>query len=504
MLKDNYGAPIEGAVFKLYKDGVVQEEEYITDVNGKVTATGLGPGTYRFKQFSTPEGYSMSDSPPQTPEFKVEDNTTDPQQKLYEFQNQALETNGVATLTLLDNNGDPVSGAKYNLTEGTTNSSGQLIFGNPNKLSVGNYSIKQVTTVAGLDPVVNSWPFAILENGDPNQTKYWVLQNEENAGNVTIKLWRKGGKEQWNWECLQTYTDLKPGHTYSFTATADIGLYPDNIWWYQDESDHQNTDSLENVQLHSLEGDQGWDNGTYHFMITPDKDNTTYSFILISGWGTSNIKFMTMDESSRQAAVPVSNGSRTKTAGKLAVSKAQLLGSTGDHVQTEQDDQNNTPTTGNGSVATHGGTRNGTSLRTSQPTVNPSGPPSADYIEDTAFTKTYKITKADNNWKHVFENLDKCDQDENPYYYYVIETECSPDSYHVASYGNDNLTDTGTITITNELATAALPATGGPGTMLIYGLGAVVAEITGYNMLCKRRKKYLNGQRHKIMKKRWS
>ena len=51
---------------------------------------------------------------------------------------------------------------------------------------------------------------------------------------------------------------------------------------------------------------------------------------------------------------------------------------------------------------------------------------------------------------------------------------------------------------------AALPATGGPGTMLMYGLGAVVAEITGYNILSKRRKKYQRGKTHKIMKKRWS
>ena len=112
VLKDNYGAPIEGAVFKLYKDGVGQEAEYVTDVNGKIAATNLEPGTYYFKQISTPEGYSMSDSAPQTGDFVVEDNKTERQEKLYELQNQALETNGVATLTLLDNNGDPVQGSE--------------------------------------------------------------------------------------------------------------------------------------------------------------------------------------------------------------------------------------------------------------------------------------------------------------------------------------------------------------------------------------------------------
>ena len=115
VLKDNFGAPIEGAVFKLYKDGVEQEQTYTTDVNGKIAAGNLEPGTYKFKQISTPEGYSMSDSAPQTEDFVVEDNKTAPQEMHCELQNQALETNGVATLTLLDNNGAPIQGAKYEL-----------------------------------------------------------------------------------------------------------------------------------------------------------------------------------------------------------------------------------------------------------------------------------------------------------------------------------------------------------------------------------------------------
>lgn len=655
VLRDNYGAPIEGAVFKLYKDGVGQEEVYITDVNGKVTATGLEPGTYRFKQLSAPEGYSMLDSPPQTPEFVVTDNTTDPQQGHYELQNQALETNGVATLTLLDNNGDPVPGAKYNLIkrennneviikegletgldgtitvtqlkagtyfffeteppadynlpnswqdtdftvlehpgtvqyfnismtnslkgkgyatvtltgpegqpisgakfelykdneklmesttdssgmltfgdpdrlstgtyyvkqvttnpdllpanqqsftirdngnanqentltftnpyrgmgtvtitltrkdnnnpisgakfelykdgeflmDGTTDSSGQLTFGDPIKLSAGNYSIKQISTVTGLDPVVNSWPFAILENGDPNQTKSWILQNEENAGNVTIKLWRKGGKsDQWNWEGPVTIANLKPGKTYWFTAELKQGMYPDNIWCFESGEDNlKNTVPPDELQTLNS---SGWDSDTnkYHFSITPVNDNTTYSYALVTSWGVSDIYSITMDEASRQATAPVSNRSQTQTAGKLAVSKARLLNadSVEDFAQAAQNVQADTPTADTDNATASGEIRNDTSLRSSQPAVNPSGPPSADYIEDIGFKKTYKITKADDNWKHVFDNLDKCDRDENPYYYYVVEKECVPSHYQVAAYANDNLTDTGTITITN-------------------------------------------------------
>ena len=647
VLKDNYGAPIEGAVFKLYKDGVGQEAEHVTDVNGKVTANNLEPGTYYFKQISTPEGYSMSDSAPQTENFVVADNKTERQEKHCELRNQALETNGVATLTLLDNNGDPVQGAKYNLikkdnnqetvikeglvtdengqitvsqlkagtyyffeteppadynlpdnwqdtdftvlerpgviqdftismtnnlkgrgyvnvkltgpegtisgakfelykdgekqaeattdedgnltfgdqerlhagtyyvkqistaadllpanqqsftiydngntnqknelsftnpyrgkgtatvtltrkdnnspisgakfelykdgekiAEKTTNDSGQLTFGDPDKLLAGNYSVKQVTTAEGLEPVVNNWSFEILENGDPNQTYSWNVQNEEHAGNVTIKLWRKGGTGQWNWECVNTYTTLKPGRTYSFTAKADTGLYPNNIWYYQDESDHNNTDSLSMDQLHSLNSDD-WDNGTYHFTITPERDDTIYSFVLVSGWGKDNIRSMTMDEASRQAASPTYNLSRPEKAGMLAAHNARLLGAVEDLVQNALKDAAGSES----DEETAGGANQDTGNDAPAIAVTPSGPPSSDYIDDSGFVEEYTITKADNNWKHVFEDLDKTDQDENPYYYYVVETECMPETYQVKTYGNDNLTDTGTITITNE------------------------------------------------------
>ena len=80
VLKDNYGAPIEGAVFKLYKDDEEQDQDYVTDINGKVAANNLEPGTYYFKQISTPEAYSMPDPSPQTEAFVVEDNKTVPQE----------------------------------------------------------------------------------------------------------------------------------------------------------------------------------------------------------------------------------------------------------------------------------------------------------------------------------------------------------------------------------------------------------------------------------------
>ena len=657
VLRDNYGAPIEGAVFKLYKDGVEQAAEYVTDVNGKVVANNLEPGTYYFKQISTPEGYRMPDSVPQTDNLVVEDNSTAHQELHFELQNQAIETNGVATLTLLDNNGNPVQGAKYNLikregsqevvlkeglvtdangqitvsqlkagtyyffeteppadynlpdswqdtdftvlerpgtvqtfdlhmtnnlkgkgyveitlngpegaidgaqfelykdsekiAEGTTSSNGtltfgtpdllhagiyyvrqvttnadllpanqqsftihdngnanqkneltftnpyrgkgtatvtltrkdngapisgatfelykdgslfdtkttdsngQLTFGSPDKLAAGNYSIKQASTVEGLEPVVNNWPFEILENGNPNQAYSWNVQNEENAGNVTIKLWRKQGLGQYNWEQVAVYNNLKPGKTYSFTAELKQGMYAAHCWFLLDESENNYNRNLQATELTGIGGAGTWDgtNNTYHFTITPTKDNTTYSYVLATDWGANDIKSMTMDEPSRLAMAPASSLSMSKQVGKLDASRARLLSSAEDSSQMSLNDQVDTSTSDSGSTAVPSGTNRAGDAST---VVSPSGPPSSDYIVDSGFVETYTITKADDNWKHVFNNLDKCDQDENPYYYYVVETECKPASYHVASYTNDNLTDTGTITVTNEQKPGAL------------------------------------------------
>ena len=661
VLKDNYGAPIGGAQFRLYKDGVVQEQEYVTDVNGKVTADNLEPGSYVFKQINTPEGYSMPDPAPQTESFVVEDNTTRQQHMHCELQNQALETNGVAVLILLDNKGAPVQGAKYNLikkennsdvivTEGletdenghitvsqlgagtyyfyeteppadynlpndwqdtdftvvehpgivqrfnismvnnlkgkgyvnvnligpegrkvsgatfelykdnekvtekdtddsgqltfgnpdklsagtyyvkqvttdsdllpasqqsftiydngnanqpnelsftnlykgkgsvtvtltrkdnnnpisgaafelykdgekigekTTNDSGQLTFGYPDKLPAGNYSIKQTSTAEGLQPVVNNWPFQILENGDPNQTKSWNVQNEDEAGNVTIKLWKKQGLGQYNWTQVgDAYVNLKPGKTYNFTAELNPGLYPSHCWYLLDETENNNYRNLQANELTGISQSGTWDssNNTYHFSITPTKDNTTYSYVLATDWGSNDIKSMTMDESSRRTAAFSTSRPRSQQAKKLAASKARLQESADAPDQKAQGDQNegvqnNTLTTDNENVAAPGKTRNGSTLRDVPTVVYPSDPPNDEYIVDSGFKETYTITKSDNNWKHVFENLDKCDQDENPYYYYVVETECVPEYYHVTAYDNDNLTDTGTIKITNQ------------------------------------------------------
>ena len=642
VLKDNYGAPIEGAVFKLYKDGEAQEQDYVTDINGKVAANNLEPGTYYFKQISTPEAYSMPDPNPQTEAFVVEDNKTVPQEKHCELQNQALQTNGVATLTLLDNTGAPIRGATYSLIknegsqeevlkeglltdengqivvsqlkagtyhffetatppdyilpsswqdtsftvlerpgaeqrfnismtnnlrgkgyvevtltgpdgqpvggagfelyQGTeklaeattgsdgkltfgdpdrltagsyivkqvtsdaellpteapvefsisdngetnqkkevsfsntyrgkgtatvtltrkdnnnpisgatfrlykdgilfdtkvTDSNGQLTFGDPDKLTAGSYSIEQVDTAEGLERVKTNDIFDIAENGDRNQTHSWNVQNDTEAGNVTIRLWRKQGLGQYNWTLLQTYNNLKPGQTYSFTATLDQNAYNQDAFRYNlEEIDSNLNRNIGENDVTRLSEGGTWDSSssTYHFTITPEHDNTTYSYTLITFWGEQTISSITMDESNGRSAASAAPKTR-----QLSFAKAPA--------QEEETDQSDAASADPGAMTEPGETKGGSATRDVPAVVNPSSPPSDDYIDDSEFKETYTLTKTD-NWEHVFPNLDRYDNDENPYYYYVVEKECVPESYHIASYDNDNLTETGTITVTN-------------------------------------------------------
>ena len=148
------------------------------------------------------------------------------------------------------------------------------------------------------------------------------------------------------------------------------------------------------------------------------------------------------------------------------------------------------------------------------PKVEPDGYTLAQYADDDAFNngtdpyteRVVLILNSTDGWDQSFPEQEKYDEYGRPYIYYVEETGFTGEGYVTGSItGNPNNGETVIVTnVKDQEPVSPLPATGGPGTMLMYGLGAVVAEITGYNILSKRRKKYRNSQRYKIMKKRWS
>ena len=57
--KDNNDKPLANVTFALYKDGVLIDDDYKTDQNGKINVENLAWGSYYFKEVKVPAGYTL-------------------------------------------------------------------------------------------------------------------------------------------------------------------------------------------------------------------------------------------------------------------------------------------------------------------------------------------------------------------------------------------------------------------------------------------------------------
>ena len=416
------GNPIEGATFTLYKDGAVYNTGYETNSEGQIVVGNLAAGEYYFVQNGTAANYNLPNVT-RTESFTVQEQPGVTQEFTQSIMN-SLKGKGTVSLTLTKDSGDAISGAAFELKQGstvlasgTTGSDGTLTFGAD--LYEGSYTVHQVDTgSAGNDyRTADDQTVTIDANSQISQHKELTFENKEAGGNVTIKLWRKGGYDQWNWELANTYTGLKPGQTYTFVATINSGLYPGNVHFYSDDQDHVNSDSIDESKASALDASGMSDNNsTYTFDFTPQKNDTTYSLVLVSGWGVNDIHSMEMVTTRAAASKAASLQSSASRLLAKSMPKASL--------------------TSTAQSITHSD-------------ASPASAP-AGYATDSTFVETYTLT-ADDDWKHTFDAQDKYDADGNPYYYYIVETECSDEDYWIDSYaGDENLNDTGTITVTNK------------------------------------------------------
>ena len=89
-------------------------------------------------------------------------------------------------------------------------------------------------------------------------------------------------------------------------------------------------------------------------------------------------------------------------------------------------------------------------LRTTAYT-NPTPTAPSGYAEDPDFqTLTSPKLNSANNWDYIFPPQPKYSPDGQPYYYYVVEKEWSPEEYVIGSYSAEHgITQDGTITVTN-------------------------------------------------------
>ena len=418
------GALISGATFTLYKDGAVYNTGYTSDAEGRVVVGNLAAGEYYFVQTGTAADYNLPNVT-RTENFTVLEQPG-VSQIFTQSMTNSLKGKGIVSLTLKKDSGEAISDASFQLKSGntvletaSTGSDGTLSFST--ELYEGTYTVHQVNTGSAGDDyaVAADQTVTIQANSETSQQIPLTFENEESAGNVTIKLWRKGGTGPWNWNLVQTCTRLKAGQQYIFEAELDSGLYPGNVWFYSDASDHENSDSINQSSLRDLNPSNLSNNNTkYTFTFTPQQNDTTYSLVLVSGWAYGNIKTMRMVSTPSEAnasTVPM----RSNTSFRI-LSTPMLREAVG------------------GQVITH---------TNALPASAPEG-----YAEDSSFEAISVELNAAGNWRHTFDIQDKYDADGNPYYYYIVETACSDGDYWIDSYtgGTDGLlNDVGTLKVKN-------------------------------------------------------
>ena len=458
---------IDGARFKLYKDGTLyRTDDYETRDGGKIVVSGLPAGEYYFVQTAVTADYRMP-ADPKTAGFTVQDKPWEDQSHLTQSMTNDLKGKGTITVTLKkDNadNGDPIANADFQLRKGddliasaTTDNDGRLTF---TKVYEGDYTVHQVNAGDAasdgyeIDP--SDKPVSIAANSVTNQTPDTVVfVNECTIGDVTIRLWTKqqavdsAEAEQrntpYNWKLVKEYTGKHVGETYTFTATLNADIYPNFVRYAEDNAEitefpSGNNDNnyvlynkgtgnesyehlLKESDIQSLNS-SGYNDGTYSFTLTPTEQNKVYNLVLISSWGNNQIYTFAMNEDQAlRAAAPQEPqkalNSRMQAgfgAGKKALSASGRL--------------KNAP------AATE---------------AQPHKPSDADYFEDTVNFTPIEHTINKSPWTYQFPAQDKYDPNGEPYYYYVEETSSTPDEYVIESYVGDPVsgTDTGSITITN-------------------------------------------------------
>ena len=431
-LKDNTGEPIEGATFQLYKNGSeVAGAVYPSDEHGIVNVTDLEAGSYFLRQLTTPADYKM-------PHHTDTDTLVVDKPGLNSAEWEMTNTcNGKGTITVTlqrADNSNPIPNAGFTLYKdnvevdsGVTNNSGQITFGSSaNKLEAGEYMLVQTSTVNGLVKAASKL-VTIEDNGDPDQHVQTTVTNvAANTGTITVNLYRaqgmiidpNGGRAKQNAGENTPYAtnkNYKPGDvvTVKVTSSGSKGAYCTD---YTIETPYANAPNNHEYwgTFKTLKFVDGV--ATFTFEIPSSPSTATYNLACSAEWGYDalEIEFVNPPTGNRNAGKLMSSPRKNLTSAPLRA------GGTGN-----EDDNGNDSGDGNDS--------------TTATAVVPNKP--AGYIEDSSFanqTATLRANGSDptKNWKHVFTGLDMTDSDGNPYYYYIVETGCHPESYHVASYSD--------------------------------------------------------------------
>ena len=137
--------PLQGAGFRLYDASNKQIAERYTDVNGKLTFSGLRLGSYTYKEFKAPDGYVLDDT--------AYSAVLNQNGQVLKVTRENIPVKGSIEVLKVDaETKQPLAGVVYRLfaadgskiADGTTDVTGKVTFSG---LRVGKYFYQEISTV---------------------------------------------------------------------------------------------------------------------------------------------------------------------------------------------------------------------------------------------------------------------------------------------------------------------------------------------------------------------
>ena len=212
--------PLQGAGFRLYDATNKQVAEGYTDVNGKLTFSGLRLGNYAYKEFKAPDGYVLDDTA-----YSAVLNKNG--QVLKVTRENTPVKGGIEILKVDADTKQPLAGVVFRLfdangikiADGTTDANGKVMFFG---LRLGKYFYQEISTVDGYVLDETKYDFSLTT------TNLNIKVTRENApakGSITVRKVNATGAPLAGAELLlETSADGKTWTEVSKVTTDKTGI----------------------------------------------------------------------------------------------------------------------------------------------------------------------------------------------------------------------------------------------------------------------------------------
>ena len=229
--------PLQGAGFRLYDASNKQVAEGYTDVNGRLTFSGLRLGNYTYKEFKAPDGYVLDDT--------AYSAVLNKNGQVLKVTRENTPVKGSIEILKVDaDTKQPLAGVVYQLfdangnkiADGTTDANGKVTFSN---LRLSKYFYQEISTVDGYVLDETRYDFSLTTT---NLNVKVTRENVLAKGNITVRKvdatgaplagaellletsadgqsWTEVGRATTDKTGIAKWSDLKIGVQYRITET---------------------------------------------------------------------------------------------------------------------------------------------------------------------------------------------------------------------------------------------------------------------------------------------